>query len=62
MRQCLTAGTVDLSDGNWMHVLAAVKSHCPVVHLTWESTLCVVSDLLFQLERNVQRKNATDLI
>lgn len=39
-----------------MHVLAAVKSHCPVVHLTWESTLSVIFDLLFQLELSVQRK------
>lgn len=62
MRQCFTASTMNLSNGNWMHVLAAVKSHCPVVHLTWESTLSVVFDLLFQLEHSVQRKNTTDLI
>lgn len=53
---------MNLSDGNWMHVLAAVKSHCPVVHLTWESTQSVFFDLLFQLEHSVQRKNTTDLI
>lgn len=53
---------MNLSNSNWMHVLAAVKSHCPVVHLTWESTLSVFLDLFFQLEQSVQRNNTTNLI